>query len=96
MIPPLMFLPHLDSILGIDLIAQHIVDFTTYMVFQIGDINWLLRFTISVIDLVIKVVSTVISIILFLVAIPNWIDQQINWLFHLALAWAYSGPQQLF
>ena len=97
MIPPLVFIPHLDSILGIDLITQLIVKFATYMVLLIADIiNWLLRFVISAIDLVIKIVSSVINFVLFLVAIPYWIDQQINWLFHVILTGIYSSLHQVF
>ena len=86
MIPPLIFILHLDSILGIDIIMQLTIKLLTYMVLQIADlINWILRFVISAIDLIIKTVFLVINVALLIVAIPFWLDQQINWLFHLIL-----------
>ena len=79
MIPPLFFIPQLDKLLGINFIVQCFI----HMVVQISHaVNWLLWFVISTIDLVLKIISLVFYFVYFIISIPYWIDQQINWLFH--------------
>ena len=79
MIPPLIFIPKLDQILGVDIVVQHVTHWVIYMVLQISMVVcWLLLFIISAIDLLIKAIYFVINAVTFVLNIPHWIDQQIN------------------